>query len=117
MSLLAEIKVNAKAKEQEQKTLQERRRGLLALIIRYLVDSGYFDSAEKLQTESGLSLKKFDVADNIDLFNILVEYEDFYSFKFGRKPKLIKKIMGVEDDTSGFGGAKSNLKVYVFTKY
>jgi katanin p60 ATPase-containing subunit A1 len=110
MSLLAEIKVNSKAKEQEQKILQERKRGLIALIIRYLIDQGFLESAERLQTESGFSLKKFDVADNIDLFNILVEYEDFYYLKFGRKPKFIKKIAGLEEES---GGYKTNIKSYV----
>ena len=49
----------------------DRRRNLLTLIARHLLDSGYVESAERLQTESSISLGKLDVADNIDLLYIL----------------------------------------------
>ena len=56
---------------QEEKRLVDRRRNLITLITRHLMDSGYVESAERLQAESSVSLSKFDVADNIDLVYIL----------------------------------------------
>lgn len=37
-------------------------------------------------------MKRITAADNIDLFTILQEYETFYSLKFGRTPKLVRKV-------------------------
>jgi len=33
-----------------------------------------------------------DAADNIDLYMILCEFEQFYEMKFMKPPKLVKKI-------------------------
>ena len=41
---------------------------------KYLLSLSYYDSVDKLQQESGCSLSKFQVADNIDLFNIVKVY-------------------------------------------
>jgi hypothetical protein len=56
---------------QEEKRLIDRRRNLLTLIARHLMDSGYVESATTLQAESSISLTKLDVADNMDLLYIL----------------------------------------------
>lgn len=34
-----------------------------------------------------------DVADNIDLTSVVQEFEDSYELKYGRRPKLIRKIV------------------------
>lgn len=60
--------------------------------MRYLVNCGYFESATKLSSESNLSLDKFDAADNMDLYQILCEFEQFYEMKFQKPPKIIKKL-------------------------
>lgn len=57
---------------------------------------GYLDSVEKLQTESRVSLDKSDAADNIDLLSILHEYEEYYEMRFGRRPKLTRKVRDVD---------------------
>ncbi len=49
----------------------DRRRNLLTLIARHLLDSGYVESAERVQAESSVSLARVDVADNMDLLYIL----------------------------------------------
>lgn len=59
----------------------------------------------KLQAESTVSLEKWyifefklvialirDTADNIDLYMILSEYEEFFELKYSRPPKLVKKL-------------------------
>ncbi|KAL9645833.1 hypothetical protein ABK040_003565 [Willaertia magna] len=95
---LLKIKLQNKAREQQEKLLQDRKRGLLVLISRYLLDNGYLDSSEKLQAETGISLRKFDAADNIDLNNILIDYEDYYQMKFGKKPKFFRKLTNEGDE-------------------
>ena len=61
-------------------------------MIRHLCDNGYVESAEKLQSESQVSLSQLDAADNIDMLGILQEYEEFYEIRFQRKPKLTRKV-------------------------
>ena len=80
---------------------------LLLLQITMNEPFSYTQSFEKLQQESGVSLKKHAVADNIDLIHILQvnihttlkstssdyqEYEDYYCFKFGKQPRLMRKL-------------------------
>ncbi|TPX62542.1 hypothetical protein PhCBS80983_g00292 [Powellomyces hirtus] len=57
----------------------------------------YMESLEKLQTESNVSLRKVQVADNVDLVNILQEYENYYAIKFGKPPKLTRKAAAGDD--------------------
>ncbi|KAK9830191.1 hypothetical protein WJX72_010220 [[Myrmecia] bisecta] len=96
MSVLQAIKSQNQARELEDRRLQLRRRNLLVLILRHLCDQGYVQALEKLCTEANLSLAKVDAADNIDLLTIMQEYEDFYEFKFGRRPKLVRSV-GAEE--------------------
>jgi katanin p60 ATPase-containing subunit A1 len=51
----------------------------------------YTEACERLQLESGVSLAKVQVADNIDLLNILLEFEQYYTIKFGKPPKLVRR--------------------------
>ncbi|KAG2388766.1 hypothetical protein C9374_000205 [Naegleria lovaniensis] len=71
-------------------------------MIRYLFDNGYLESAEKMQSETGISLKKFDTADNMDLNTVLIEFEEYYQMKFMKKPKLFRKIQS-GDETTEYG--------------
>ncbi|GIL78028.1 hypothetical protein Vretimale_7368 [Volvox reticuliferus] len=104
MSELAALKALSKAKESEEKRLQERRRNVLVLILRHLADHGYTDTYEKLCSESNLNLQKVDVADNIDLLRILQEFEDSYELKFGKRPKVVRRL--VEEVAAGGGGVR-----------
>jgi katanin p60 ATPase-containing subunit A1 len=76
----------------KEKKENERRKNILVLILRYLVNMGMAESAFKLQEEANLDIEKFDVADNIDLYIITCEYEEYFELKFGKKPKLVNKI-------------------------
>jgi len=66
------------------------------MIIRYLSDYGYTNSAVMLEDESGISLKKWDVCDNVDLYYVLKDYEEYHQIKFGKPLRLVKKV-GDED--------------------
>jgi katanin p60 ATPase-containing subunit A1 len=70
---------------------QQRSKGLLVLIMDHLQSTGYIRSLEQLQLESGLSLKKITVADNIDLMTVLHEFQSYFEIKFGKQPKLTRK--------------------------
>ncbi len=50
-----------------------------------------------LQNESNLSLKQIVPADNMDLMTILQEYENYYSYKFGKTPKISRKIAATQE--------------------
>lgn len=42
----------------EEKRIQDRKRNLIVLIARYLINMGYFEISSKLQAESNISLDK-----------------------------------------------------------
>lgn len=71
---------------------------MLILILDHLQTYGYLEliryleSCQRLQQESGLSLKKVQAADNIDLLSILQEFENYYDIKFGKPPKLTRRF-------------------------
>lgn len=91
----------------EEKRVSDRKRNLIVLVMKYLINIGYIETATKLESESHISLEQFDAADNIDLYQIVIEFENFYDFKFGKLPKLVRKINC---------DAKGNSKVSSFPK-
>ncbi|KAG2495460.1 hypothetical protein HYH03_006405 [Edaphochlamys debaryana] len=104
MSELAALKALSKAKDSEEKRLQERRRNVLVLIMRHLVDHGYVETYERLCTETNLSLQKIDAADNVDLLRVLQEFEESFEIKFGKRPKVVRRL--VEEVSGGGGGVR-----------
>eukprot|EP00798_Chlamydomonas_sp_ICE-L_P014651 gene14651-20685_t len=93
MAELQALKAISRAKENEEKRIAERRRNALVLILRHLADNGYVEAYERLSTEANISLNKVDVADNIDMIQIIQEFEDSYEMKFGKRPKLVKRLV------------------------
>ena len=53
---------------------------------------GYTRAVDALETESGVTLTKYEAADNLDFMTVMQEYESFYSIKFGKAPKFIRKV-------------------------
>jgi katanin p60 ATPase-containing subunit A1 len=91
LEMSTSLKVKLEAKTTEDKINEERRRNLLILIMGHLMDQGYSDSAERLQSECGISLSDYEPADNVDMISILQEYEAYYYVKFNKKPKLVRR--------------------------
>jgi katanin p60 ATPase-containing subunit A1 len=89
MSLLARPEKKSRA---EDKKITDRKRNLIILIEKYLLDQGYVESVMKIEHETTINMENWEVADNIDLYMILCEYEQFYEYKFGKEPKLTKKL-------------------------
>ncbi|EDV92035.1 katanin p60 ATPase-containing subunit A-like 2 [Drosophila grimshawi] len=68
-----------------------RRRNLLYLMHRYLQENGYYGTAEALKGEGKLS-EEYELCDNIDLDAIYLEYASFFNMKFGKYPRILKKM-------------------------
>ncbi|KAM9367584.1 katanin p60 ATPase-containing subunit A-like 2 [Phaethornis superciliosus] len=81
------------AREADEMRTEARRKNLLILILHYLMEEGYIDAANALERETKLSLRGFEVCDNVDLETILMEYESYYFVKFQKYPKITKKTL------------------------
>ncbi|KAH8397574.1 hypothetical protein KR222_010337 [Zaprionus bogoriensis] len=68
-----------------------RRRNLLYLMHRYLLENGYYNSAETLKSEGRLS-EEYELCDNVDLDAMYLEYASFFNMKFGKYPRILKKM-------------------------
>jgi katanin p60 ATPase-containing subunit A1 len=80
------------SRQKVEKKENERKKNILILIHQYLMHLGFGDTAIKLEEESNLELDTYIVADNMDLYMIIREYEDYYYMKFNRNPKFVQKV-------------------------
>uniref|UniRef100_A0A672UB22 Katanin p60 ATPase-containing subunit A-like 2 n=1 Tax=Strigops habroptila TaxID=2489341 RepID=A0A672UB22_STRHB len=78
---------------QDEMRTEARRKNILILILHYLMEEGYVDAANALEQETKLSLRGFEVCDNVDLETILMEYESYYFVKFQKYPKITKRVL------------------------
>ncbi|KAL7530853.1 hypothetical protein ACHAXR_004865 [Thalassiosira sp. AJA248-18] len=94
MSSLAAIKAATQSKALEDQTNSERQREILVLILSHLQSQGYIETATALLNESRTaeSLEKYDLADNIDLMQVLKEYDEYCKMKFGRRPVFCRFV-------------------------
>lgn len=44
--------------------------------------------------ECNIDLEKWELADNIDLYYILQDFEEYFEMKFMKPPVIVKKIQG-----------------------
>ncbi|XP_023503522.2 katanin p60 ATPase-containing subunit A-like 2 isoform X2 [Equus caballus] len=86
---------------------EARRKNLLILILHYLTQEGYIDTANALEQETKLGLRRFEVCDNVDLETILMEYESYYFVKFQKYPKIVKKASDPENNLPQRSGGKT----------
>lgn len=61
------------------------------LISQYLADFGLRQTQATLSIEANLS-DEFQICDNIDLDTIYLDYCSYFQLKFGKRPKVLKKI-------------------------
>jgi len=94
-------KAEGESRLQEEKRAAERKRNLLVMISRHLMQNGYIDAATALQRDCNLGLDKWEVADNIDLYYIVQDFEEYYEMKFMRKPVLTRKCLSDEPTKKG----------------
>jgi hypothetical protein len=96
-------KLSAKAKEAAEKMQMERKKAVHVMVYQFLYESGFLTAAKEFANNVGFNISKVAPADNVDLETILVEYEEYYTFKFGRKPKFFRKSDGT-DNMKSMGG-------------
>ncbi|CAH8602062.1 unnamed protein product [Schistosoma intercalatum] len=80
------------ARESEEQRSTARKKNLLILVMHYLSEEGYVESAMSLSKETNLDFKKYEVCDNVDLETVLLEYESYYYIKFQKYPRITKKL-------------------------
>ncbi|KAM5193443.1 katanin p60 ATPase-containing subunit A-like 2 [Mantella aurantiaca] len=85
------IKSASRSREADEVRTEARRKNLLILIMHYLMQEGYVDTANTLEQEAKISMRRFEVCDNVDLETILMEYESYHYIKFQKYPKITKK--------------------------
>jgi katanin p60 ATPase-containing subunit A1 len=100
---LRALKARNNLRLEGEKKIVDRKRNLLTLVARYLQDNGYLESSQKIQSEAGVTLSKYDAADNIDLLGIMIDYEDAYRIKFGKSVKLVRKVTDSSSSNSHNG--------------
>ena len=91
MSMQQKYKADTSSRQQEQKRIEERKRNVLVIIYRHLISCGYTESANNMARECNIELEKWEIADNIDLFYIIQDFEEYFEMKFLKKPLLVKK--------------------------
>ena len=80
------------SRQKVEKKENERKKNILILIHQHLLNIGYSNNALKLEEESNLELDTYAVADNMDLYVIIREFEEYYEYKFSKPPKFSIKI-------------------------
>lgn len=78
-----------------EKDQKERKKTALIIVLQFLLENGYTESLTKLEQETSLDLNEHELADNIDLLSIIKDFEDYYQYKYDKKPQLIKKRVQV----------------------
>ena len=83
---------NAKgqAKEAEEAERKRKIRDSIVLCMHHMISLGYIDSAERLAQEAGFSTDRYELCDNMNLLQIITDFESFQELKYGQKPKLTK---------------------------
>ena len=57
-----------------------------------------------MQSECNIDLDKWEVADNIDLYYMVQDFEEYFEMKFMKKPILVKKNESAGTDIRGKKG-------------
>ena len=89
--MLQKYKADTSSRLQEQKRVEERKRNILVLIHRHLISCGYTEASIAMARECNLDIEKWEVADNIDLYYMVQDFEEYFEMKFQKKPVLVKK--------------------------
>lgn len=72
--------------------MSERKRNILFLICQYLSDMSLPAVRDALITDANLPITSFQLCDNVDLDSIYLEYCSYFELKFGKPPKILKRL-------------------------
>ena len=92
MSSLASMRVKTMVKDAEAARAKARKRAAAALVLRYLRDNGYAESADALDAEAASLLGGVEAADNITLERVFLEVEEHHVAKHGTAPKMFRRV-------------------------
>ncbi|XP_055305836.1 katanin p60 ATPase-containing subunit A-like 2 isoform X2 [Sitodiplosis mosellana] len=81
----------------------QRQRNILYLISQYLSDFGLKQTKSMLWNEASLS-PECTVCDNIDLDTIYLDFCSYYHLRFGKLPKILKRIECASSDSTNAKG-------------
>lgn len=87
----------------------QRHRNILYLISQYLSDFGLKQTKSALWNEASLS-SEFKICDNIDLDAIYLDFCSYHHLKFGKLPKIVKKVENETNDSASQRAKVNKLK-------
>ena len=90
------------AREETARRAEDRKRSVLVLARRFLLENNMPDSARALEREGGVSSTTFDAADNASLPGVIAEWETIHEERFGFRPKMTR---GCDDAKPGTSAA------------
>jgi katanin p60 ATPase-containing subunit A1 len=108
-STLMALKATTASRDYENEQRDARSRDALVIVRDYLLTNGYVNTATSLKTEGGKTLGRFESADNLDLFTIMHEFEEYYEMKYSKKPKFTRRSADFDEDDDDARFARSNL--------
>lgn len=83
--------------QEEKRAIVERKRSILYLISQYLADVGLPIAFNALIKESQLLANRdLQLCDNVDLDSIYLDYMAYHHIRFGKYPKITKRIESAE---------------------
>jgi hypothetical protein len=89
----ARMRTETEARVAEQARLEQQRRSAIVLMLHHMQREGFGKAVHALEGDSGVSLDRYEVCDNVDLLTVIQEFESYYSIKYNRPPKLIRKVI------------------------
>ena len=63
------------------------------------------DTAGELKREGGRAMGRWEGTDNMDLNVVVAEFEEYYTLKFGKKPRFVRRSEDDDDDEKFARGA------------
>ena len=73
------------------------------MIYRTLISCGYLDAAVAMERECNVGLTQWEMADNMDLYYIIQDFEEYFEIKFQKKPVFVKKNPNADDELKNAG--------------
>ena len=97
-STLSAIKARNDSRISEEKRSTDRKKHILVMILDFLRENSYLESALTLQSEVGSTISKYTVADNIDLPYAIKQFEEYQEIKVGKRPTLVRRLSPGEEN-------------------
>ena len=91
---LVALKASSRSRNIEEQKQNNLKRDCLVLILSFLSQFGYNQTASQLQNEAKSVFSRWSCADNMDLSQVVADFEEIYSLKHGRKPKFSRRKEG-----------------------